>query len=86
MSCWKDIVTVVGTVLVAAGVLIGGVHWAVTGAVEPLRNEVRDLRSDVHGIDVRLVRVEERLDRVESGQAAIGERLDRIEALKVAQR
>ena len=76
MSRVKDIVTVVAAILASAGVLIGGVHWAVSGAVEPLQAEVmalrtdmqvevRALRTDVHDLDVRLARVEEAVKHVD---------------------
>ena len=47
MSRWAEIATVIGSVLVAAGVLVGGTRWAVESAVEPLRVEVRELRQDI---------------------------------------
>ena len=47
MTRWAEIATVVGSVLVAAGVLVGGTRWAVVSAVEPSRAEVRELRRDV---------------------------------------
>ena len=47
MTRWAEIATIVGSVLMAAGVLVGGTRWAVVSAVEPLRAEVRELRRDV---------------------------------------
>ena len=48
MDDWKNIATVVAAILASAGVLLGGVHWAVSGAVKPLRDEVSALRTEVH--------------------------------------
>jgi len=93
VSRWTEIATIIDSVLVAAGVLVGGTRWAVESAVEPLHVEVRELRQDigmlrddVHALDVRVARLEEgqqvivmRLERVET-------RLDSIEAQKVAAR
>ena len=47
MTRRAEIATVVGSVLVAAGVLVGGTRWAVMSAVEPLRVEVGELRRDI---------------------------------------
>ena len=84
MSRWADIATVIASVLVTVGVLVGGVHWTVSGAVDPLRADLRDfraevrsdiggLRDDVHALDVRVARLEE-------GQQIIVRRLERVEA------
>ena len=58
-----NLATVVATILASAGVLLGGVHWAVSGAVKPLRDEVLALRTEVHAdaraTGERLARVEE---------------------------
>lgn len=90
MSRWAEIATVIGSVLVAAGVLIGGTRWAVESAVEPLRVEVRELRQDIgklregvhHDIgelrgDVHALDV--RVARLEEGQRVIVMRLERVE-------
>ena len=59
---WANLASVAATILGSAGVLLGGVHWAVSGAVKPLRDEVSALRAQVHA-DMRATG--ERLARVE---------------------
>ena len=41
----RDAVMKIGVVFAATGVLVAGVRWAVSINVEPLRGEVRSLRS-----------------------------------------
>ena len=91
MSRWAEIATVIGPVLVAAGVLAGGTRWAVENAVEPPRAEVRDLRQDVGNLreDVHQDigerregnrRLDAPVTRLEEGRRVIVMRLERVES------
>lgn len=83
MDLWHEIVAAVAAILVSAGVLLGGIRWAVSGALIPLRadmsalrNEMSSLRDKVHE-DLR--GTGERLARVEATITATEHRLNRIE-------
>ena len=97
MGRWAEIATVIASVLVAAGVLVGGTRWAVESAVDPLRADLRELRetvregiaelrADVHALDVRVARLEEGQRIIVMRLEAVEARLDGIEAQKMAAR
>lgn len=66
MNLRAEVTAIVSIAFVATGVLLGGVHWAVSGAFTPLHEEIREIRADI--------------GRLTTGQTAIRERLSGLEA------
>ena len=84
----RDWLAIAAAVVVVVGALATGIQWAVSSAVAPLLTEVRSLRSEVHGFQGRMDRMDKRLERIEtqidnhSGVLAeVRERLTRVETI-----
>lgn len=78
-----DTALLVAAILGSAGVLLAGVHWAVSGAIRPICDDMSALRNDMSALgdnvhkDLR--QTGERLARVEATIDATKHRIDQIE-------
>ena len=58
---WIEVAKLAGAVAVPIVVIAGALYKMVDHMIGPMKDDVKELRKDVHSIDVRLARVEERL-------------------------
>ena len=80
----RDWLAIAAAVAVVVGALATGIQWAVSSAVAPLITEVRSLRSEVHGLQNRMGRMDKHMDRVEDQLGILPElreRLTRVETI-----
>ena len=68
---WIEIAKLAGAVAVAVAVPIvaiaGALYKMVDHMIRPMRDDIKELRKDVHSIDVRLARVEATLQGSSAG-------------------
>ena len=77
----RDWLAIAAAVAVVIGALAAGIQWAVSSAVAPLHAEMRGINNRMDRMDNRLERIETQVDNHSEILAELRERLTRVETI-----
>lgn len=77
----RDWLAIAAAVAVVIGALATGINWAVSSAVAPLHTELRGINERMDRMDNRLERIETQVDNHSGILAELRERLTRVETI-----